>query len=180
MKHLIKIIIGLMIFTLIGFTVIMPHEEIPQSEQAVNRLLGKIASYLQKKYNMCPIATNVAMPRGVVKLLGLDFQIKGPLSKEELRKILINSVQDFLLFVNNNEDIQPYLENIPFEIKNINIIIFIVDSKGYGIENPHISNVDIRDDILEYQYIERTDIPRIKRREKESIDEALKLLQNQS
>ena len=101
----------------------------PKRGKAVDHLLGKIARVLEKKYHVDPFGTSIAMPGGVVKKLGLDFQIIGPLSREEARKILIEISQKFLLFVNDDEAVRPFLVNYPFEIKNIDIGLFFVNKK---------------------------------------------------
>lgn len=51
---------------------------------------------LAKKYNRRPFAISVAMPEGDIQYLTLKFQITGPLSKEQMRKILIHAAHDFL------------------------------------------------------------------------------------
>ena len=69
---------------------------IPMNEQIVNKLIGQVSKTLEKKYHMLPIGVNVGMPGGVVKLLGVHFQIVGPLPKEKLRKILLDASEEFL------------------------------------------------------------------------------------
>ncbi|MCW3109843.1 MAG: hypothetical protein JWQ09_4349 [Segetibacter sp.] len=115
------------------------------------------------------------MPGGIVKLLGLDFQMVGPLQKEEIRKLLIQLAQEFLIYVNSNEAIKPYLEHYPFEIKDIDIILFFIDSQGKELEDPKIGIAEISGGELSYETITTTDnIPSIKQRLKESYEEALK------
>lgn len=151
--------------------------ETPKSEGAVNNLLSQMARSFEKKYKMSTIATNVAMPRGVVKILGLDFQMLGPRSREDIREILINSVQDFLLFVNSNEEVRPYLENYPFEIKNVEITLFFINSKRMELNDPYIGIAGISEGKLDYQILIDTDgIPSIKNEYVESYDEALNAL----
>lgn len=171
-----KYLIFLFAFLLIGFKISMSTDQIPDSECVVNKLLGQIANHLSKKFNMNPIATNVAMPREVVKLLGLNFQLVGPLTKEELRKILVNSAQDFLSSINADKDIQSYLERIPFQINNIGITLFIIDSTGIEVDHPFIGIAKIREGKIEYLTLITTDIPNLKTEEKETYEEALKAL----
>jgi len=151
--------------------------EISENEKSVNNILYEIAYSFKKKYKLYPIATIVAMPGGIVKELGLDFQIIGPLSKDEIRRILINLAQEFLVFVNSDEAVRPYLENYPFEIKNIEITLFLKDSKGREIEDPHIGIAGISRGRLDYEILVITDIPKVISRVEESYEEALKALQ---
>ena len=155
------------------------HYEIPQTEKAVNNLLHQIEISLTKKYKIKAIATDVSMPGGDVRLLGLDFAIRGPLSKEQIRKILIDLVQEFLANVNSDETVRPYLIHYPFKIENINITLFLKDAKGYGIDDPSIGIAEISRGILAYETIFRTDgMPSIKTAAEESYEEALKVVSN--
>ena len=76
---------------------------VSENEQSVNELMSKIAGTFEQNYKVKTVATNVGMPGGDVKLFGLEFHIKGPLTKKEIRKILISMAQKFLEIVNANE-----------------------------------------------------------------------------
>lgn len=104
--------------------------KLPEDEQVVGNVLQKIAKQLEIKYFMQAVGTNVGMPSGIVKLLGLDFRVYRVLTKEEARKILIESAELFLAVVNSDEAIRPYLKNYPFTRDNINIVLFITESSG--------------------------------------------------
>jgi hypothetical protein len=166
---------------LMGFNIFnMPDVyayQISPAESTVNSLLDKNAKFLSKKYKMRAIVTNVAMPGGVVKLLGLDFQIQGPITKNELRKILINSANDFISTINQNKDIHQYLEHNPFDINAMDITLFLIDSEGDSINHPDIRVASIRDNKLTYKTYITTDIPKLISREEETYEEALKKLQ---
>ncbi|PJD93787.1 MAG: hypothetical protein CK425_12420 [Parachlamydia sp.] len=145
--------------------------------QVVNDLLYRIENSFEKKYKINAIATNISMPGGVVKLLGLDFQMLGPLSKEEIRKILITLSEEFLVFVNSDEAIKPYLKNYPFRIENIGITLFFIDSQRMDLDDPYIGIAEISRGFLEYKIlITIDDIPSFKSTSKESYEEALEAL----
>lgn len=147
----------------------------PESEEVVNKLLSEIAITCEKKYKIKTVGTNVSMPGGDVRLLGLDFQVRGPLSKEEIRKILLDLAHDFLEVVNSDEWVKPYLTNYPFEIKNIEIALFINDSKGQRLDDPYIGIAQIFCNCFEYLTLITTDISSIQSKFKETYEEALKL-----
>ena len=70
-----------------------------------------------------------ARPDGIW-LMTLSFErVNSPISEEEARKLIIQSVDDFLLAVNSNEELRPYLKNYPFTVKNLSITIFNYDGK---------------------------------------------------
>ena len=147
MKKCITCFICLSFFFTVGFKLFKNADyEIPKSEQAVKAVLGQTKAILKKRYKLDPVATNVAMPGGVIKLLGLDFQIVGPLKKERIREILIDCAQELLNKVNTNSQIKPYLEQYPFTIKNVEINLFIVDSTRREINHPEIGIASIQKD----------------------------------
>lgn len=149
------------------------------SEQFVHRLHIQIEQKLEEKYPIKTIGTSVAMPGGIVKELGLEFQAQGPLSQRELRTILINAAQDFLSYVNADKEINPYLQNHMFQIENIEIIIFIMGPDGKRVEDPNIGIALIKNGDIEYLTLITTDIPVFKTEIKETYEEALKALKNQ-
>ncbi|PJD93786.1 MAG: hypothetical protein CK425_12415 [Parachlamydia sp.] len=153
------------------------REDRPSREQIVNDLLYRIENSFEKKYKINAMATNIAMPGGVVKLLGLDFQVRGPLSKEEIRKMLITLEEDFLVFVNSDEAIKPHLKNYPFRIENIESTLFFIDSKRMELLDPNIGIAEVSGGSLEYKILSRTEgFLSIKSTSKESYEEALQAL----
>lgn len=162
-----------------GFTLFKnSNNQIPDDEKVVNELLKHTALQLQKKYKMNPIATSVAMPEGVIKLLGLDFQICGPLNKEEIRKILIDSAHELLTNINTNTKIKSYLANYPFTIKDVEINLFIVDANRREIKHPAIGIAGITRGELDYLTLFYTDIPNKVTECTESYEEAVALVKN--
>lgn len=147
--------------------------------KAVEDLLYRTEQSFEKKYKIRTIGTNIGMPGNVIGILGLQFQMLGPRSKKEIRNLLINLAQEFRLFVNNDEAVRPYLKNYPFELENIQIILFFNDSKGYEIDNPNIGIAQISYGKLVYRIMETTDIPRVINEYEESYEEALKAAEAQ-
>lgn len=156
----------------------MSHD-IPRNEQIVNKLMGQLANELSKKCKMKPIGITVGMPSGVVKLLGLEFDIIGPLSKNEIRKILISSSEEFIVKINNDIDIRPYLEFYPFKKENIEIVLYFNDKNYSGLNHPHIGVASIRKNILQYKTLITTDIPRLQTKDVETEEEALRALKEE-
>jgi len=152
--------------------------EIPKEDLIVDAILEKSAIFLEKKYKMHPMGTNVAMPSGIVNLLGLHFQTQRTLTKEEARKILVDSAQYLLNSINNNQEIRPYLKVYPFTLDNVDITIFINNSAGYPVEDSGIGIASIRDGKLEYNILSTVDnIPVFKNTSIESYEDALKITQ---
>jgi hypothetical protein len=152
-----------------------------EAGKTVDQLLDEIEIALSGKYHMNPIGMGASMPGGIVKKLILSFQLEGPLSKEELRKILIHATQDFVDHVNKNNRIIKYLEHAPFKIQNTEIDLFIIYPNGYEVEHPHIGTAGIRNGKIEYlTFTIVNNIPKDVTEEWETYEEAVKILQEQT
>jgi hypothetical protein len=69
------------------------------------------------------------MPGGEVRELGFDYDVEATLSKEDLREILINLGREFLNTIDSDEAVRPYLTKYPFVMNNVQITLFLKDSK---------------------------------------------------
>src|SRR4051794_40086024 len=129
MKTTFILLIILLIFA--GF-VISNKQQYPLSrgEELVNSTLAKAAKIIKEKYNLKPCGEGAAMPGGPIQDLTLCFDTKYPHTKEQLRELLITSAQELLNQVNTNHEIQEFLKDQPFTIKNIQIIIYNHDQDG--------------------------------------------------
>lgn len=174
MKYTFFLAIILFIFT--GFIMSNKKQEysISKGEQLVNGILTKTAINLEKKYNIKSCGTGAAMPGGPVKEHTLCFETKSMLNKEQLRKLLIILAQELLTQVNENNEIQEFLKERPFTIKNIQIILYNHDKEGREVYDPNISGAQIAQGILTYRTVNKSDTFKFKDQFEESYDEALK------
>ncbi|MFZ0565166.1 MAG: hypothetical protein WAM28_03175 [Chlamydiales bacterium] len=135
-----------------------PHYTISPREKAVNKALARNAKILAKKYHMNPVGNTVAMPGGDIQYLELEFQIHGPLSKNEIRKVLINSAHDFLADLNSDSELCSYLKNHSFSLKEIGLGLFLTDFSGRGLKDPEIGIAKISKGKLEYYKCDSVDM----------------------
>lgn len=179
MKYFFVFLAIIFISSVLGINMVNYSDRgISKSEQAVHNLFDRAAKDFKKKYKMLPVGTNVAMPRGNIKLLGLDFQFYHPLNKETIRQILINCAQEFLTMINSDEEIRPYLKKYPFEMEDINIILFMKDENREEVYDPGISTAQISHNKLTYYTVSEENTLRYKSRISESYEEALLLLES--
>lgn len=147
---------------------------IDPDEQAVNKVVARNSKALAKKYHMRPFAIGVAMPGGDIQYLELKFQIYGPLSKNEIRKILLDAAHDFLADINSDEELCCYLKNNSFSIENVGITLFLIDASGIGLNDPDIGIAGIGKGELRYLTLIATDSPPIQSRCYETYEEAMR------
>ena len=175
MRYTILLTIFLLIFT--GF--VMKNKQqyyASRGEQLVNSILANTAKMIKDKYLLRPCGEGVAMPGGPIQELTLCFDTKHPYNKEQLREVLIKSAQELLKQVNENNEIQEFLKEHPFNLRNIQIIIYNSDKDGREVYDPGISTAEISQGILTYQTVDATDTFKYKKETEESYEDALKAL----
>lgn len=144
------------------------------SARAVRR---RVAFKLKKEKELYPCGTGAQM-MNEIQMLGLAFNYFKPIDIEEGRKLLIDSVDEFVAAVNADVEIRPYLGNYPFEPKNIDIRIFMKNRDGSQTERGLIRCISSIDGILEYD-ISDPQTGRLRTIFKETYAEALQRLGRQ-
>ena len=109
------------------------------------------------------------MPGGPIQKLALCFDTKSPLTKEQLRELLVKTANELVHQVQDNKEIQEFLKDPPFTIKNVQIIIYNHDEKGYGVFDPQIATAQISLGILTYRTIDSADTFQFKHQFTEDI-----------
>jgi len=155
-----------------------PKYQLSKGEQLVNSVLAETAKIIKNKYNLKPCGEGAAMPGGPIQKLALCFDTNYPNTKEQLRELLIKAARELLNQVNENEEIQKFLKEPPFSIKNIQIIIYNHDKEGREVYDPGIATAQISRGILTYRTVDSTDTFKFKQQFEESYQEALKALSN--
>lgn len=157
--------------------------EISPSEKAVNKVMARNSKMLANKYHMKPIGISVSMPGGDIRSLELEFKIYGPLSKDEIRAILIGAAHDFLADINSDSELCSYLKNHALSINDIGIVLYFIDVSGRDLDDPNIGIAEISKGELRYSVLVtihdtviNKDIPQFKSTYKESYKEALNIL----
>lgn len=149
---------------------------ISKGEQLVNRTLVKGAKIIYEKYDLKPCGEGAAMPGGPIQGLTLCFNTTSPLSKEQLRELLIKSAQEVVQLVQEDNEIQEFLKDPPFHIGNVQIVIFNRDKNRREVFDPGISTAQISQETLSYATIDKSDTFKYKNEFEETYEEALKAL----
>jgi hypothetical protein len=123
--------------------------ELSKDEKLANEITSRVAAKLKKEMGLRPCGTNGQM-MNKIKVLGLSFNYYKPISIEEGRELLITAVDEFVKAVNEDERIRPYLNNYPFESKNIDIEIFLHNPNGSDVTAGNLRVISSVGGILEY------------------------------
>lgn len=174
MRFIIVLII-LIIFT--GFIMANKGQYyLSKGELLVNSISAKTAKMIEKKHSIKSCGVGAAMPGGPIQELSLCFDTKFINTQDQLRELLIMSAQEFLRQVNGDNDIQEFLKERPFTIKNIQIIIYNHDKDGREVYDPNISAAQIARGILIFRTVDKADLFTFKDQFEESYEDALKAL----
>lgn len=149
-----------------------------REEKLVNTILENTAKIIERKYHIKPSGEGAAMPEGIIEELTLTFDTNNQLSKETLRKFLIECAKELVAQVKMNSNIQPFLAKSPLSIESVQIIIYNHDKAGRRLHDPEISTAEISQGILTYRTLDPNDRFRFKYQFKETYDEALRAMQS--
>ena len=93
-----------------------------------------------------------------------------------MRELLIKTSTDLLRQITENNELQEFLYQKPFTIKNVEIVIYNHDEKGRGLRDPQISVAHISQSTLGYNTIDPEDSFKYKNEYEESYEAALKAI----
>lgn len=98
---------------------------------------SNVGKKLSKKHRINLIGVGGGM-MGSVYMIGLSFQVRHRLEREEARYLVVDCTEELLAAVNSNEAIRPYLRDYPFTTKNVEIAIFSVQADRGEVFDPYI------------------------------------------
>lgn len=147
-----------------------------------NEITGEVQAKLLKRYKRHKIST-VGIMAGMadcVNAMGLEFLIHGHFTKDELRKMLVDSLEEYLSPINSNEKLRPYLKNYPFTTNEVEITFYIRDEKGNSLFDPNISLAYSSRGKLYFYTVDKNDTYGFKVQDKEDYETAKKIVEESS
>jgi len=144
-------------------------------DKIVDNIMSRASKRLVKKHNLRLIGIHEGMI-GCVKMMGFSFQVFRPISKNEARAMVVDSVQDFLTDINQDEKIRQYLEVYPFDANHVEIMIFIKTPDFGTYYYPNLCVVTASRGNIRYSTNDPENKNRYKTEETESFADAVKLL----
>ncbi len=125
--------------------------ETPNAKVRIARKVRKqVAEKLKKDLSLYPSGSGGQM-MNQIHMLALSFRYYQPVNIETARKLLVTAVTEFIDAVNANEEIRPYLQNYPFEAKNIEIRIFLQNLDGSPIPFGRLKVISSMDGNFQYK-----------------------------
>jgi hypothetical protein len=146
-------------------------------EDIANEIRAQIGKKLAEKHMMAVVGISGGMMKSV-NLVGISFQTYRAIDRDEIRYILIDCVEELLKAINESEEIRPYLKNFPFTMNNIRIEIFVSDSTGRWLYDPHIGVASISGGNKIYYCTTAPNVALFKNKYAESYEEALAIVKS--
>lgn len=144
----------------------------PEHVKVADAIRVEVGDRLEKKHHIRIVGDYAAL-FDKINELGFRFQAVGPLTKDQLREILVDCVEDLVRTVNEKEGISQYLGVDPFTYKQVNIAIFLSDAQGRWLYYPYIEIASAGHGQL--CFLTKEDgVPGYKTEETEDYQEALK------
>ncbi len=147
--------------------------------QIVHSILNKVGQNFKDKYDLEISGFTLSGGKKGYDTIGIDFDKRGILSKNEGRKIIVECLNDLLNEINSNSELQPYLFLRPFSIKNIRVTILILDADGKLIYYPSIEIIGARNGHISYLAKSMEDEYKFVSLGKETFEEAVKIVESQ-
>jgi len=123
--------------------------ESSDKQRHINHVRHEVAKKIAKETALVPFGTT-GQALNQIEKLGLSFLHYGKLDDDHARSLLIKVGYVFIDEVNGDENIRPYLANFPFNLKNIEVRIFIKDELGRDLNDDNIQIVTLVDGVIEY------------------------------
>jgi hypothetical protein len=177
MRHLFYIFL----LTITSFFTMSMHKANPSSKNIGkpecwrDTIRCEIIEKYTEKYNLEVSAVFGDIIRGVMHDVGVIFRRYQITSKAKARQIIVECVQDFLEKINSCEELQPYLLDRPFTVKNIDILLAILNPDETEVAYPKICIANTRGNKIIYK-TSNPEYPYNYIEEEESFENAVKLV----
>jgi len=143
-------------------------------EKLVNLITAKTAKKLENEKSLILIGTGGSMMDDI-KMLMMGFEYRKAVNIAMARKLLIDSVEEYLSEINANEVIRAHLHNYPFTSKNIEIVIYIRNPDGSKVALDEFKVISALEGKMFY-YVDCPEKHTLKAVYEETYEEALQLV----
>jgi hypothetical protein len=164
--------ISLLGITFFMFTTLFGcRDSCKRDEELVYQINMETAKKLYAQKSLYQVGHGGRTKSGIEEL-GLDFLYFQEVDERKARELLIGAAQEYLSAINNNSELQPYLHERPFTIKNIEILISFHKPDRSHVSPKKINLVSLRNGTLTYN-IDDGETNRLMPILKETYEEAL-------
>ena len=149
----------------------------PHYVKLAHEITEKTAKKLKEQKDLILIGTGGKM-MGDIQAMDMSFDYYHEVDLKTARKLLIDSVQEYLSDINSNDKIRKYLHKYPFTAKNVEIVIFFRSPDGFKVP-PGKINIAAANQGKVIYYIDYPEKHTIKSIYKETYEEALQAISSE-
>ena len=146
-------------------------------EKIADKITERSAKKLKAQKGLVLIGTGGQMMHDI-QMMAMSFNFYQEVDLSTARKLLIDSVQEYLSDINSNDKIRKYLHNYPFTDKNVEIVIFFHSPDGFKVSPGKINIAAANQGKVTY-YIDYPEKHTIKSIYKETYEEASQAVSSQ-
>lgn len=106
-----------------------------------NQAISTAMCNMQTKHGLKPVATGSLGPKNVDYLITW-YNYYGNVDIEFARILFVDAVRELVDQINSQEDLKPFLHDVPFNRSRTDVCIFFLDSKGHRPKTGFISKVE--------------------------------------
>lgn len=150
---------------------------LPDYEKIADDITEKTAKKLKEKKNLYLIGTGGGMMHDI-QMMAMSFHFYQEVDLKKARELVVYAANEYLLDINNNEEIRPYLHEYPFTAKNVEIVIFFYNPDGSKVAPGKIKVAAVKRGKVVY-YIDYPEQYTLKSIYEETYEEALQAVSSQ-
>ncbi|VHO02455.1 hypothetical protein [Candidatus Rhabdochlamydia sp. T3358] len=122
---------------------------LPDYEKIADDITEKTAQKLKGKKNLYLIGTGGRMMNDI-QAMHMSFHFYQEVDLKKARELVVYAANEYLLDINNNEEIRPYLHEYPFTAQNVEIHIWIYKPDRHRLPPEKIYYISAINGVLSY------------------------------
>lgn len=117
--------------------------------QIAHEITAKTAIELRAQKNLYLVGTGGQMMDDI-QMMAMSFNYYQEVDLKTARELIVYAVDEYLLAINNNKEVRPYLHEYPFTAENVEISIFIYRPNGSELPLEKIYCIECMKGKVEY------------------------------
>lgn len=114
-----------------------------KNEALMGSIVNSSIKQLKNRYGVYPVGRGGGETDGKARMEFVAFNLDKKLTKDEARILIVEIVELFLHNINQNTEISSHLYNNPFTYKNLEFVVYILDSDRSDLYHPDIGLVSL-------------------------------------
>ncbi|GAB4230515.1 MAG: hypothetical protein Tsb0021_08600 [Chlamydiales bacterium] len=147
MRNFIPLILCIFIASLTSGFKQKKQSKIVDYNTASERILGNAIKRVSKKYplSLAGLGGGIDHEEKKNRVFDVMFDMQKKVTRDQARYIILDILDTFLYYANNDPEVAPFLKPYPFTHKGFHIALFIQNKDGSDVWHPEIGVVSLAD-----------------------------------